>query len=125
MLFEKGGESALVSTGALNLNIAGLDDSRVCQIEVPLLTVAETKKLVDTYGPEQKPYMFIYTHSCGHPVLVRTLCEYLKANHWRLDEKHFSNLLAYSFDYNLSRTMADLMRTLLADTTDRALLNRL
>lgn len=121
----KGGESVLVSTGALNLNIAGLDDSRVCQIEVPLLTVAETKKLVDTYGPEQNPHMFIYAHSCGHPVLVRTLCEYLKANHWRLDEKHFSNLLAYSFDYNLSRTMADLMRTLLADTTDRALLNRL
>ena len=115
----------LVSTGALNLNIAGLDDSRVCQIEVPLLTVAETKELVDTYGAEQKPHMFIYAHSCGHPVLVRTLCEYLKANHWRLDEKHFSNLLAYSFDYNLSRTMADLMRTLLADTTDRALLNRL
>lgn len=121
----KGGESVLVSTGALNLNIAGLDDSRVCQIEVPLLTVAETKKLVDTYGSEQNPHMFIYAHSCGHPVLVRTLCEYLKANHWRLDEKHFSNLLAYSFDYNLSRTMADLMRTLLADTTDRALLNRL
>lgn len=121
----KGGESVLVSTGALNLNIAGLDDSRVCQIEVPLLTVAETKELVDTYGPEQNPHMFIYAHSCGHPVLVRTLCEYLKANHWRLDEKHFSNLLAYSFDYNLSRTMADLMRTLLADTTDRALLNRL
>ena len=69
--------------------------------------------------------MFIYAHSCGHPALVRTLCEYLKANHWQLDEKHFSNLLAYSFDYNLSRTMAELMRTLLPDTTDRALLNRL
>lgn len=58
-------------------------------------------------------------------LLCRTLCEYLKANHWQLDEKHFSNLLAYSFDYNLSRTMAELMRTLLPDTTDRALLNRL
>lgn len=121
----KGGESVLVSTGALNLNIAGLDDSRICQIEVPLLTVAETNELVNTYGPEQNLHMFIHAQSCGHPVLVRTLCEYLKANHWRLDEKHFSNLLAYSFDYNLSRTMADLMRTLLADTTDRALLNRL
>lgn len=121
----KGGESVLVSTGALNLNIAGLDDSRVCQIEVPLLTVDETKELVDTYGPEQNLHMFIYAQSGGHPVLVRTLCEYLKANHWRLDEKHFSNLLAYSFDYNLSRTMSDLMRTLLSDTTDRALLNRL
>ena len=121
----KGGESVLVSTGALNLNIAGLDDSRVCQIEVPLLTVAETDELVKTYGPEQNLHMFIHTLSCGHPVLVRTLCEYLKTNHWRLDEKHFSNLLAYNFDYNLSRAMADLMRTLLADTTDRALLNRL
>lgn len=121
----KGGESVLVSTGALNLNIAGLDDSRVCQIEVPLLTVAETDELVNTYGPEQNLHMFIHTLSCGHPVLVRTLCEYLKTNHWRLDEKHFSNLLAYNFDYNLSRAMANLMRTLLADTTDRALLNRL
>ena len=121
----KGSESVLVSTGALNLNIAGLDDSRIFQIEVPLLTVAETNELVNTYGPEQNLHMFIHAQSCGHPVLVRTLCEYLKANHWRLDEKHFSNLLAYSFDYNLSRTMADLMRTLLADTTDRALLNRL
>lgn len=121
----KGGESVLVSTGALNLNIAGLDDSRVCQIEVPLLTVAETNELVNTYGPEQNLHMFIHAQSCGHPVLVRTLCEYLKANHWRLDEKHFSNLLAYSFDYNLSRTMSELIRTLLPDTTDRALLNRL
>lgn len=121
----KGGESVLVSTGALNLNISGLDDSRVCQIEVPLLTSAETNELVDKYGPEQNPHMFIYAHSCGHPVLVRTLCEYLKANHWQLDEKHFTNLLAYNFDYNLSRTMADLIRTLLADITDRALLNRL
>lgn len=121
----KGGESVLVSTGALNLNIAGLDDSRVCQIEVPLLTVAETDELVNTYEPEQNLHMLIHTLSCGHPVLVRTLCEYLKTNHWRLDEKHFSNLLAYNFDYNLSRAMADLMRTLLADTTDRALLNRL
>lgn len=121
----KGGESVLVSSGALNLNLSGLDDRRVFQIEVPLLTVAETKELVDTYGPEQNPHMFIYAHSCGHPALVRTLCEYLKANHWQLDEKHFSNLLAYSFDYNLSRTMAELMRTLLPDTADRALLNRL
>lgn len=56
----KGGESVLVSTtGALNLNIAGLDDSRVCQIEVPLLTVAETKELVDTYGPEQNPHIVL------------------------------------------------------------------
>ena len=94
----KGGESVLVSTGALNLNIAGLDDSRVCQIEVPLLTVAETDELVNTYGPEQNLHMFIHTLSCGHPVLVRTLCEYLKTNHWRLDEKHFPNLLAYNFD---------------------------
>ena len=121
----KGGESVLVSSGALNLNLSGLDDRRVFQIEVPLLTLTETKELVDTYGPEQNPHMFIYAHSCGHPALVRTLCEYLKANHWQLDEKHFSNLLAYSFDYNLSRTMAELMRTLLPDTTDRALLNRL
>ena len=95
----------LVSTGRLNLNIAGLDDSKVCQIEVPLLTVAETNELVNTYGPEQNLHMFIHAQSCGHPVLVRTLCEYLKANQWRLDEKHFSNLLAYSFDYNLSRAM--------------------
>ena len=121
----KGGESVLVSSGALNLNLSGLDDRRVFQIEVHLLTLTETKELVDMYGPEQNPHMFIYAHSCGHPALVRTLCEYLKANHWQLDEKHFSNLLAYSFDYNLSRTMAELMRTLLPDTTDRALLNRL
>ena len=88
----KGGESVLVSSGALNLNLSGLDDRRVFQIEVPLLTLTETKELVDMYGPEQNPHMFIYAHSCGHPALVRTLCEYLKANHWQLDEKHFSNL---------------------------------
>lgn len=74
---------------------------------------------------QSRTHICSYAHSCGHPALVRTLCEYLKANHWQLDEKHFSNLLAYSFDYNLSRTMAELMRTLLPDTTDRALLNRL
>lgn len=122
---EKGGESVLVSTGALNLNISGIDDSRICQIEVPLLTFAETSDLIATYGAKKNLQMFIYAQSCGHPVLVKTLCEYLKDNHWQLDEKHFANLLAYSFDYNLSRAMADLMRTLLADKADRALLNRL
>ena len=121
----KGGESVLVSTGSLNLMLSGIDDSSVCQIEVPLLTLAESNELVSTYGPEQNFQKFIYALSCGHPVLVRTLCEYLKVNHWHLDEQQFCKLLAYSFDYNLGRTMADLIRTLLADTTDRAFLNRL
>ena len=78
----KGGESVLVSNGALNLNISGLDDSKICQIEVPLLTFAETNDLIATYGAKKNLQMFIYAQSCGHPVLVKTLCEYLKDNHW-------------------------------------------
>lgn len=62
----------LVSTGALNLNIAGLDDSRVCQIEVPLLTVAETKNLLIRMDQSR-------THICSfmHIVVgILFLCEH-------------------------------------------------
>ena len=123
---NKGGQSVLVSQqGPLNLNFTTLDASKICQVEVPLLSLEETKELIATYKPEFDANIFIWGHSNGHPILVRTLCDYLSCHNWHIDVGNFGKVLSYTFDYNLQRTLADLMRAIITDSSDRELLNRL
>ena len=123
---NKGGQSVVVSQqGLLNLNFTTLDASKICQVEVPLLSLEETKELIATYKPEVDVSHFIWGHSNGHPVLVRTLCGYLSCHNWHIDVVNFGKVLNYTFDYNLQRTLADLMRAIITDSSDRELLNRL
>lgn len=123
---NKGGQSVVVSQqGPLNLNFTTLDASKICQVEVPLLSLEETRELIATYKPEEDFSIFIWGHSNGHPVLVRTLCDYLSNHNWHIDVDIFGKVLSYTFDYNLQRTLADLMRAIITDSNDRELLNRL
>lgn len=123
---NKGGQSVVVSQqGPLNLNFTTLDASKICQVEVPLLSLEETKELIATYEPKIDTSIFIWGHSNGHPVLVRTLCDYLSSNNWQINVSNFRKVLNYTFDYNLRRTLADLMRAIITDCNDRELLNRL
>lgn len=123
---NKGGQSIVVSQqGPLNLNFTSLDASLICQVEVPLLSLDETKELIATYNPQVDSSIFIWGHSNGHPVLVRTLCDYLSNHNWQIDVDNFSKVLNYTFDYNLQRALADLMRAIITDNNDRELLNRL
>ena len=97
----------------------------MAQVEVPLLTEVETKELIETYSPRQDFSKFIWAHSYGHPVLVRALCTYLSSCNWVIDEKVFGQMLNYSFDHKLSRSLAELMQRMIPDSDTRSLLNRL
>lgn len=122
---NRNGQAVVVTTSALNLNFAGFDTAYVSQIEVPLMTLAETKDLISTYNPTKDLSSFIWAHSCGHPVLIKTLCDYLSANNWTINEANFSDVLNFSFDYSLPRSIASLMGKLIPDKQNRAFLNRL
>ena len=120
------GKKPVVTTDApIDENMTLVDMSRVAQVEVPLLTEVETKELIETYSPRQDFSKFIWAHSYGHPVLVRALCTYLSSCNWVIDEKVFGQMLNYSFDHKLSRSLAELMQRMIPDSDTRSLLNRL
>lgn len=122
---NRNGKAIIVTSAPLNLNFSGFDASKVCQIEVPLLTLEETIELISTYNPSRDLGVFIWSHSCGHPVLVKTLCDYLSSCNWTVNVSNFSDVLNYSFDNSLPRAISSLMARIIPDKQDRALLNRL
>lgn len=109
----------------LDLNVSLVDITLLEQVEVPLLNENETKELIATYQPRADYVKFIWAHSYGHPVLVRTLCSYLSSCNWVIDESVFGKMLNYSFDHQLSRSLADLMQRMIPDAVNRSLLNRI
>ena len=120
------GKKPIVTTDApIDENMSLVDMSRVAQVEVPLLTEEETKELIDTYSPRLDFSKFIWAHSYGHPVLARALCTYLSCCNWVIDEKVFGQMLNYSFDHKLARSLAELMQRMIPDPDTRSLLNRL
>lgn len=120
------GRHPIITTDApVDENMTLVDMSRVAQVEVPLLTEDETKELIETYSPRQDFSKFIWAHSYGHPVLARALCTYLSSCNWEIDENVFSKMLNYSFDRQLSRSLAELMQKMIPDADTRSLLNRL
>lgn len=122
----KEGKHPVITTHApLDLNISLVDTTCLEQLEVPLLSEEETKELIATYSPRADYGSFIYAHSYGHPVLVRTLCAYLASCNWVVDEKVFGKILNFSFDHKLSRSLADLMQKMIPDVESRSLLNRI
>lgn len=120
------GRNPVITTDApIDENMTLVDMSRVAQVEVPLLTEEDTKELIETYSPQQDFCKFIWAHSYGHPVLARALCTYLSSCGWVIDEKVFGKMLNYSFDRQLSRSLAELMQRMIPDSDTRSLLNRL
>lgn len=120
------GKKPVITTDApIDENMTLMDMSRVAQVEVPLLTELETKELIATYSPQQDFSQFIWAHSYGHPVLARALCTYLSSCGWVIDENVFGKMLNYSFDRQLSRSLAELMQRMIPDADTRSLLNRL
>lgn len=118
------GKVVVVTTQApLSVNMA-LYSGLVEQVNVPLLTEEETCELINTYSPPKKFNRFIYAHSCGHPVLVNALCTYLSSCDWVVDEATFGKMLSYSFDHQLSRSLAEMMLRMIPDPDSRSLLNR-
>lgn len=87
--------------------------------------MTETIELINTYKPTSDLHVFIYGHTSGHPVLVKTLCSYFVSCSWMLDEGNFDQILNYSFDRDLTRAMSDLVSGIITDTETRILLNRL
>ena len=122
---KRNGHAVVVTSTPINFNFAGFETNEIYQIEVPLLSFNETKELILTYHPTKDLSSFIWAHSCGHPVLVKTLCDYLTTNDWTIDEHNFNDVLSFNFDYSLSRSIAALMGKLIPNKQDRALLNRL
>lgn len=122
----KEGRHPVITTQApLDLNISLVDTTCLEQVEVPLLSEKETKELIATYSPREDLGKFIYAHSYGHPVLVRTLCAYLVSCNWVINEDVFGKMLNFSFDHQLSRSLADLMQKMIPDAENRSLLNRI
>lgn len=122
----KEGRHPVITTQApLDLNISLVDTTYLEQVEVPLLSEKETKELIATYSPREDFWKFIYAHSYGHPVLVRTLCAYLVSCNWVINEGIFGKMLNFSFDHQLSRSLADLMQKMIPDEENRSLLNRI
>ena len=120
------GKKPVITTDApIDENMTLVDMTHVAQISVPLLTEEETKELIDTYSPRQDFSKFIWAHSYGHPVLAKALCTYLSSCDWVIDDKVFGKMLNYSFDRQLSRSLAELMQRMIPDAETRSLLNRL
>lgn len=122
----KEGKHPVITTQApLDLNISLVDTTQLEQLEVPLLSEDETRELINTYLPRADYGKFIWAHSYGHPVLVRALCAYLTSCNWMVDESAFGKMLSFSFDHQLSRSLADLMQKMIPDAENRSLLNRI
>lgn len=120
------GKKPVITTDApVDENMTLVDITNVAQVSVPLLTENETKELIETYSPRQEYSKFIWAHSYGHPVLAKALCTYLSSCDWVIDEDVFAKMLNYSFDRQLSRSLAELMQRMIPDAETRNLLNRL
>lgn len=118
--------SSIITTQTpLNTNFSLVDTSRIVQVEVPLLNDEEMRELIDTYSPSKDYTRFIKAHTSGHPVLVKTLCSYLSSCNWVIDEGMFAKMLNYSFDSQLSRSLAELLKRIIPDPDARTLLNRM
>lgn len=117
--------SIITTQVPLNTNVSLVDTSRIVQIEVPLLNDEEISELIDTYSPSKDYTSFIKAHTCGHPVLVKTLCAYFSSCNWIVDETVFAKMLNYSFDSQLSRSLAELLQRIIPNPEARALLNRM
>lgn len=115
----------ITTTSALNKNFCNFDFSLIEQIEVPLLNISETEALIDTYNPTADLHTFIYGHTSGHPVLVKTLCSYFSTCGWIVNDGNFNQILNYSFDYDLTRALSDLISAIITEDETRILLNRL
>ncbi|MBR6066724.1 MAG: hypothetical protein IKP45_02890 [Bacteroidales bacterium] len=122
---NQGGRYIITTQSVLNEYFSTLDFSKIDQVEVPLLNKEETKELIKTYSPTHDLSFFIYCHTNGHPLLVKTLCSYLSSCGWSINEDNFYQILSYSFDRNLPRALSDLMGILIPETETRNLLNRL
>ena len=121
---QEGKVIILTTEAPLCVNMA-LYSGLVEQVNVPLLTEEETRELINTYSPPKDYSRFIYAHSSGHPVLVKALCTYLSSCNWVVDEAVFGKMLSYSFDHQLSRTLAEMMLRMIPDPDSRSLLNRM
>lgn len=119
------GKCVITTSSALNNSFSTLDFSYIEQVEVPLLNKAETNELISTYSPVHDLFVFIYSHTNGHPLLVKTLCSYFSSCGWSFNKDNFDKILNYSFDCKLSRTLSDLMGRIIKDGETRNLLNRL
>lgn len=122
---NQGGRYIITTQSILNEFFSTLDFSMIDQVEVPLLNLEETKQLIKTYSPTHDLSNFIYCHTNGHPLLVKTLCSYLLSCGWSINEDNFDQILSYSFDRKLPRVLSDLMGRLIPETETRNLLNRL
>lgn len=122
---NQGGRYIITTQSVLNEYFSTLDFSKIDQVEVPLLNKEETKELIKTYSPTHDLSIFIYCHTNGHPLLVKTLCSYLLSCGWSINKDNFNQILSYSFDRNLPRTLSDLMGRLIPEVETRNLLNRL
>ena len=125
-LLAKSKRGIIVTTpSALNNNLSTLDFSLIEQIEVPLLNIEETVELINTYEPTSDLHVFIYGHTHGHPVLVKTLCSYFVTCGWHFNMTNFDQVLNYSFDHNLKRSFSNIINRIIPEMDTRALLNRL
>ena len=115
----------VITSSALCESFSTIDFSKINQIEVPLLSITETIDLINSYNPTSDYSTFIFVHTNGHPVLIKTLCAYLSSCEWKFDINRFSKVLNYSFDHNLTRALSDIIGRLVSDKDTRALLNRL
>lgn len=115
----------ITTASALSPSFSTFDFSLIEQIEVPLLNAAETTELIKTFKPTSDLSAFIYGHTSGHPVLVKTLCSYFSTCGWKFNVNNFDQILSYSFDRNLIRSLSDLISRIIPDRESRNLLNRL
>ena len=122
---HEGKDPVITTEAPLDVNVVPIDSRLIEQVSVPLLTKEETIDLIHTYNPQKDYSKFIFAHSCGHPVLVRTLCTFLSTCNWIIDEDVFGKMLNYSFDFQLPRSLADLMQRMIPDAESRSLLNRM
>lgn len=119
------GKIIVTTTSALNKNLSTHDFSLIEQVEVPLLSVVETTDLISSFNPTSDLCGFIYSHTSGHPVLVKALCSYFSTCGWKFDADNFCQILSYSFDRNLKRSLSELISRIITDSETRFLLNRL
>ena len=115
----------VITTSELYQFASTLDFSLIDQVEVPLLSLDETSELVQTYNPSKDLTNFIYSHTSGHPLLVKTLCTYLSSCDWNIDKENFEQILNFEFDHNLRRALSDIMCHIIRDRDTRNILNRL
>lgn len=115
----------VITTSELYQFASTLDFSIIEQVEVPLLSLDETAELVQTYHPSKDLTNFIFSHTSGHPLLIKTLCTYLSSCDWNIDKDNFEQILNFKFDHNLPRALSDMMCHFIKESDTRNMLNRL